>query len=257
MRQEIMRSIKRCQSLGVKKTINAPLLCLEEKELEIRFLRLESLITVFKKCFREVRDIIPNGYIVFLTDEEGYLLFYDTTFLLPDPNKLLTLKHGVSLTEKSCGSNAVSLALQLRESIYFEPKDHYCDIFSEWYCFAIPLIIDEGVKGCLAFSSVGQRISNEMIAIVKLLARNIMIELRHNSGDSQIPIRAVLTEQQLHILKLFAQGMTSMAVALEMKLSENTIKYHKKKIYKVLGVRSIAEAVGKAVKMGLFSIDNV
>ena len=39
-----------------------------------------------------------------------------------NPNKLLTLKHGVSLTEKSCGSNAVSLTLQLRESIYFEPR---------------------------------------------------------------------------------------------------------------------------------------
>lgn len=168
----------------------------------------------------------------------------------PDQNKLFKLLPGVSLAEESCGSNAVNLALRLRKWVYIEPKHHFCDIFNDWYCFAIPLITAEGVKGCLALSLVGRRPQKEMIGITKLLASNIMKELHYACSTS--PIRAFLTEQQVYILELFAQGLTSAAVASEMLLSQNTIKYHRRQIFKALAVQSIAEAVAKAAKMGLF-----
>lgn len=249
MEQEIVSSWERCLRLGVGKTIDAPLLRFENQQWEHRLSKRKSLVAIFQKCFREVRDFIPRDYMFLLTDEEGCLLHQETPLLSSGQKDQPKLARGASLVEESCGSNAINLALRLRKSIYFKPEFHYCDLFSDWYCFAIPLITAEGVKGCLDLSLKGRRMQKEMIGITKLLASNITNELHYSHGKSTI--QAVLTKQQISILELFAKGLTGAAAALEMKLSENTIKYHRKQIFQKLAVQSIAEAVAKAVKLNL------
>ena len=57
--------------------------------------------------------------------------------------------------------------------------------------------------------------------------------------------------QQLIVLKLISQGLTTEAIALEMGISVNTVKYHKKKVFSELGVQSTGEAVARAINAGL------
>ena len=55
-----------------------------------------------------------------------------------------------------------------------------------------------------------------------------------------------ISEQQKQILKLTAKGLINEAIAYELNVSENTIKYHKKRIFKILNVSSMAEALSFA-----------
>lgn len=66
-----------------------------------------------------------------------------------------------------------------------------------------------------------------------------------------------LSKKQLKILKLLAEGKTERAVAVRMKLSINTIKYHKKVLYRKLKVNCMNTALVKALKMGLISLEEL
>ncbi len=66
-----------------------------------------------------------------------------------------------------------------------------------------------------------------------------------------------LTERQKEVLLLIAQGLTEQAVAYKLNLSKNTVKYHKKVVFQKLKVRSVIEAIIKALKIGLISVQEI
>ncbi|MFW6281921.1 MAG: helix-turn-helix transcriptional regulator [bacterium] len=66
-----------------------------------------------------------------------------------------------------------------------------------------------------------------------------------------------LNQKQIEILKFSAEGLTEKALALKLKISVNTIKYHKRKLYRVLKVNSITGAVIKAIKDEYISINDI
>jgi DNA-binding NarL/FixJ family response regulator len=57
-----------------------------------------------------------------------------------------------------------------------------------------------------------------------------------------------LTQRQLDVLALLAQGMPNKAIARELGLSEGTVKVHLLAIFRVLSVRNRTEAVVAAQK---------
>ncbi len=59
------------------------------------------------------------------------------------------------------------------------------------------------------------------------------------------------TEREIELLQLVAQGMANKAIARELSISENTVKYHMKKIMQKLNVQNRTEAVTQAIRMGL------
>ncbi len=52
-----------------------------------------------------------------------------------------------------------------------------------------------------------------------------------------------ITKQESIILKQLAQGYTETQVAEQSKVSVNTIKFHKKNLFKKLGIASITSAL--------------
>ncbi|WP_242855583.1 helix-turn-helix transcriptional regulator [Ruminiclostridium josui] len=67
----------------------------------------------------------------------------------------------------------------------------------------------------------------------------------------------MLNKKQLNILRLIAMGVPDKTIALEEGITINTVKYHKKSIYKKLGVECSAQAVIKCLKLNLMSIDDI
>lgn len=63
--------------------------------------------------------------------------------------------------------------------------------------------------------------------------------------------RVHLTQQQLEILAGLADGETNEATARRLCLSPDTIKSHKRRLYKRLGVGSAAKAVAVAYREGI------
>ncbi len=82
-------------------------------------------------------------------------------------------------------------------------------------------------------------------AAVAVLAR-----LRRTPQANQGPSPEPLSPQQIVILRLVAQGLSSREIATQLYLSENTVKGYVQEILHRLGVKNRTEAVMVAVKQG-------
>lgn len=72
--------------------------------------------------------------------------------------------------------------------------------------------------------------------------RNKALKLQRND---------LLTDRELQVLSLVAQGENTQEIADHLCLSENTIETHRRRIIMKLGARNITEAVAKAFKMAI------
>jgi DNA-binding NarL/FixJ family response regulator len=61
-----------------------------------------------------------------------------------------------------------------------------------------------------------------------------------------------LTPRELEVLRPVVQGLRNKEIARELGITEATVKFHVAHIFEKLGVSSRAEAVGRALKLGLF-----
>ncbi len=64
-----------------------------------------------------------------------------------------------------------------------------------------------------------------------------------------------LTQREIELLRLVAEGMSNKAIAQTLSISENTVKYHMRNILQKLGVQNRTEAVTQAIRAGLLDPD--
>ena len=76
-------------------------------------------------------------------------------------------------------------------------------------------------------------------------------ELLINSMAIQPPQQQKLSERELQVLHLVAQGKTTKEVAMELFVSKRTIETHRANIMKKLEVHNTAEMIKKAVQLEL------
>lgn len=81
-------------------------------------------------------------------------------------------------------------------------------------------------------------------------------------NDSELPaisidtITSTLTERQVHILTMVAQGKTNKQIARECNLSDNTVKVHVSAILRALGLSNRTQAGLLGQKLGLMNQDS-
>ncbi len=64
-----------------------------------------------------------------------------------------------------------------------------------------------------------------------------------------------LSEREMDVLRLLPSGSSNKIIAIQLGLSENTVKSHISHIFAKLGVQSRAEAVSTAMQRGLLPLD--
>lgn len=79
-----------------------------------------------------------------------------------------------------------------------------------------------------------------------LLARSIMLQ-----GEAVDPLIEPLTERESQVLQLLAHGLANKQIAIDLGISEHTVKFHVSSIYTKLGATNRAEAVRKGIQGGL------
>lgn len=88
-------------------------------------------------------------------------------------------------------------------------------------------------------------------AIDTKVTASVLAQLRRSSPASEpAPTPDLLSAQQLVILRLVAQGLSSREIATQLYLSENTVKGYVQEILHRLNVKNRTEAVMVAVKQG-------
>lgn len=65
------------------------------------------------------------------------------------------------------------------------------------------------------------------------------------------PSGALLSDREVDVLVCLVDGLTTLQIAARLFISENTVKTHIRHIFEKLEVSNRAEAVGKAMQMGL------
>ncbi|MBN2043793.1 MAG: response regulator transcription factor [Anaerolineales bacterium] len=80
-----------------------------------------------------------------------------------------------------------------------------------------------------------------------------LITSRPNKSGSKVDFPD-LTERELQVLDLLAEGYANKQISLELGISEHTVKFHVSSIYTKLNVSNRAEAVRMGIQNGLIVI---
>ncbi|NLT05685.1 MAG: response regulator transcription factor [Solirubrobacterales bacterium] len=87
----------------------------------------------------------------------------------------------------------------------------------------------------------------DVVMAVRMVANGMTV---FGAPDEE-PDAAPLSERELEVLGLIAQGSTNAEIATVLDLSPHTVKDHASSIYRKLGVRNRSEAVRRAERLGL------
>jgi len=74
-------------------------------------------------------------------------------------------------------------------------------------------------------------------------------------ASSEMDLIEPLSEREMEVLQLIAEGLSRQEIASQLVLSLNTVKTHARNIFSKLGVNNQMQAVGKARGLGLLDID--
>jgi DNA-binding NarL/FixJ family response regulator len=89
-------------------------------------------------------------------------------------------------------------------------------------------------------------------ALDPAIARKLMDQI---AAKRTRPQYEALTERELEVLELTAQGYTNKAIGLQLGISDRTVQGHLAKVYGKLDVNSRTEAVMRAVALGWLDAD--
>ncbi len=87
-----------------------------------------------------------------------------------------------------------------------------------------------------------------------LLQPVVASKLLRHMGQQHIPPYEALTERELEVLNLLAQGMPNKEIAAHLVISERTAKFHVSSIMGKLGATNRTEAVSLAAQKGLITL---
>jgi DNA-binding NarL/FixJ family response regulator len=104
--------------------------------------------------------------------------------------------------------------------------------------------------------------SEELIAAVHaiyqglIVAPEIMLEALwiESPPEETEDLVEQLTPRETEILELLAQGLANKQIALELAISEHTVKFHVSSIYAKLGATNRMEAVRMGLQLGLITL---
>jgi DNA-binding NarL/FixJ family response regulator len=120
--------------------------------------------------------------------------------------------------------------------------------------------------GASGYVLKGGAFSELVEAVNKVLAGNVYLcapvatilvdEYVDRSGRSIGPSTAQLTDREIHILKLLAEGKPSKEIALLLEISIQAVDANRRRTMQKLGIESFAELVKYAIREGLASVDD-
>lgn len=252
-----MLSWKRCIKSGVANNLEKPALLMDASSLDEILQKNSIMIAVFNQCVESIKKVLAKDHVFLLIDSSGILIKKTKE---AKSEKFKSFVEGISFLEESIGNSAVSISIETKIPFYTIPEYHYCSFLSNFAFYSIPLPINNKEYSYLVLVSSCGHISNEMIVISELLSRCIFYEYNLQIAKRNIQIVNPiinLNQRQLEVLQLLARGIPDKIVAAEMNLSIDTIKYHKKNIFKKLNVTCTMEAVLKAIKLGILTVEQI
>jgi DNA-binding NarL/FixJ family response regulator len=77
---------------------------------------------------------------------------------------------------------------------------------------------------------------------------------RRFSTDDEEPLVESLTRREIQVLELLAEGLSNKAIANQLGISDQTVKFHVSSISSKLGAANRTDVVRRAVRRGLIAL---
>lgn len=131
------------------------------------------------------------------------------------------LRSGVLLSEASCGTNVIALALRYLEPMITSGAQHYCRLLQNWGAVALP-VLNANLQpvACVAILHCSDYALGEKLMIAKFMVKELeklfksqpptpATPLKPESHLHAAPSKAAvgLTSRQQQVLRLFATGI--------------------------------------------------
>lgn len=114
-----------------------------------------------------------------------------------------------------------------------------------------------GVQGLLLQTTDASTLAAALQAIVQgllVLDPAFAAVVASDSGIDTLPLIEALTGRELEVLQLLAEGLSNKAIALQLGISDHTVKFHVNAIMGKLDAQNRTEAVVRATRLGLIML---
>lgn len=117
---------------------------------------------------------------------------------------------------------------------------------------ALSSVLRAGIRGVLSWDATPQEIESALIAVSAGLVVTApeFLEGLHSTADAE-ELAEPLSQRELEVLDLLAEGLSNKLVAHRLSISEHTVKTHVAAIFAKLRASSRTEAVSQAIRRGL------
>jgi DNA-binding NarL/FixJ family response regulator len=147
----------------------------------------------------------------------------------------------------------VDLAQQLHAAV---PEAGLLFLVDDYALDTVLPLLRAGAEGCLSRDAAVPDLSRALIAVGRgeialpdSIAGKALAALAHGDMADSEPLEP-LTEREVEVLHLLAEGLTNKNIAQELTLSVRTVEAHLRSIFSKLGVDSRTEAALWAVRNG-------
>lgn len=254
----------RSYALGVRKDTDRITNSLKQDKLNSLLYTHAGLIHHAKLLFSEALHTACDNRVLFmLTDARAHILALNSKLSNLNIFMQKGMCLGASLSETSIGTNSVSLALHDLENSVVGGLQHYCRLFYDCYCVAVPILGSDGrLIGCLNLSTIDGGSMDIKLTLMNFIAKDLVDYcIRHTVIDidpTQSKVKLAvgteirLTERQKVVLILFSQGLSYKQIAKNLQLrSEKTVEEHLDAVRTKLGARNRRDCIRKALEKNL------
>jgi DNA-binding NarL/FixJ family response regulator len=111
--------------------------------------------------------------------------------------------------------------------------------------------LDAGARGYILKNAVDLELGT---AIRRVVAGELVLDSQVENPKPLKGERNTLTQREIEILQMIAQGKSNKEIAAELGLSANTVAVHRANIMDALGIHKTAELVVYAIRNGLVNL---
>ena len=168
------------------------------------------------------------------------------------------IEAGFCFAEAHAGTNAAALSIKTKEPAWTAPRQNYCSLLTGCALYSVPAF-DGRRSITLALITTQKQLSGWPVALLRQLVCSMDLALQQASPPSrQADKPAVrLTARQRVVLQYITQGMTDRQISLELRISPETVRYHKKNLYHLLNAENAVQMAVTALRLRLLSLEEV
>jgi LuxR family maltose regulon positive regulatory protein len=202
-----------------------------------------------------------DGYPTYLHEME-YIVFARILIVQGKLDKAARLLQRLLEAAQAGGRTTRLIEILLLQALAFQVQENTADAISKLenaLSLAEPggfvrIFVDEGSPIEALIKKIKPEDERMKKYLRKLRAAFSYKELHPASLGSQ-PLIEPLSEREIEVLQLIAEGLTNQEIASRLFLSLNTVKVHNRNIYAKLGTHNRTKAVAKATGLGVLTSD--